>query len=72
MLNHEADSVAVQLQLLAVVTEMLALPPAAGIVTFVGATVNVHDEAACVTVTDCAATVSVAERAVGVVLGSAV
>jgi hypothetical protein len=73
MVSQDVVSVAVHVQPLAAVTVTLALPPAAGSDGGLnGATVYVHGATSCVTVTVCPATVNVAERVVGVVLGSAV
>ena len=72
MLSQAAEEDAVQAQLPAVVTEIVALPPAAAIESFVGDTVKVHVAASWVTVTDCPATVSVALRELVVVFAVAV
>jgi hypothetical protein len=72
MLNQVDVSDAVHVQPLVLVTEMLALPPAAATDTFMGETVNVHGAAFCVTVTVCPATVSVADREVVTVFAVAV
>ncbi len=71
MLSQEDDSDDVQAQPLVVVTEMLALPPAAAIDICVGETAKLHESASCVTVTECPATVSVALRALVVVFSEA-
>ena len=63
--------VAVQLHPVAAVTSMLAAPPLAGLEALVGATVNVHGAALCVTVTVCPATVSVPLREVVALLAAA-
>ena len=72
MLSQAAEGDAVQAQLPAVVTAIVALPPAAAIESCVGETAKVHVDASCVTVTDCPATISVALRELVVVFAVAV
>jgi hypothetical protein len=72
MLSQDADSDAVQVHPPAAVTEMFALPPTEGTARLVGATVNVHGAASCVTVTVWPATVKVVDRDVVAVFAAAV
>ena len=72
ILNHVDVSDAVHVQPLVVVTEMLALPPAAATDGADGDTVNVHGAAFWLTVTVWPATVIVADRDVVTVLAVAV
>lgn len=72
MVSQEDDWDDVQAQPLVVVTETLALPPAAAIKRVVGDTVTLQGAASWVTVTDCPATVSIALRGLVVVFAVAV
>ena len=71
MVSQEDDWDDVQAQPLVVVTEMLALPPAAAIERADGDTEKLQGAASWVTVTDCPATVSVALRGLVVVFAVA-